>query len=156
MLRGHTAAVHNRRRLVAAPLVALSVLGTACAPNGPSEADAHAMVESMLADPLQQPLPGSKVAKTWKDFCGGGSVAPSVERRFTGNSTGVEAIYRRRMLQYGWHDVRDVPAGGIGATKGDRGVSVVVGGGAWYVSMQQGTEPADCEAGSKHEEVTTP
>jgi hypothetical protein len=112
------------------------------------------MVESMLASPLLQPLPGSKVAKTWKDFCGGGSAAPSVERRFTGNPSGVEDIYRQRMVQYGWHDVRKVPAGGIGATKGDRDVLVRVGGGAWYVSMQQGIEPAHCNKSSQKEEVT--
>lgn len=113
------------------------------------------MVDSMLTNPLFEPLNGSKVVTTRKDFCGGGSVAPFVERRFSGSTVGVEDAYRKRMSQDGWRDVRDVEAGGVGASKGDRIVHIELGQSGWRVFMQQGSEPASCDDLSRGEEVTS-
>ncbi len=128
---------------------------TACGDSRPSEAAAHAMVESMAGTSLLQPLAGSKVITTRRDFCGGGSVAPFIERRFSGKTAGVEDLYRQRMAKEGWQDIRDVPAGGVGATKDDRTVSVMLDQGGWSVFMQQGTQPAHCQSlDGRGEEVT--
>lgn len=112
------------------------------------------MVESMAASPLLQPMPGSRVTGTRKDFCGGGSVAPYVEREFAGETAGVEAAYRVLMERDGWSDIRDVPAGGTGATKDDRTVVVTVGAAGWSVSMQQGVQVASCNGDQPGEELT--
>ena len=122
--------------------------------GGLSETEARKAVDSMAASSLFSPPPGATVVETRRDVCGGGSVAPLVERLFAGTLRDPEAIYRQRLLADGWLDVRDVPAGGVGAVMADRAVHVQASEGGWTVTMQQGTAIASCDDLSRGEVVT--
>jgi hypothetical protein len=130
-------------------------MAAGCADSAPSESEAHAIATSMLASPLFEPPPGTRLVETRKDFCGGGSAAPSVERRFVGKTVALEAYYRQRMTSDGWQNIRTVRTVGFAASKGERNVLVEVAPGTWLVSMQQGSEPAQCSDLRNGEEVTS-
>lgn len=111
----------------------------------------------MAAAPLMQPHAGGVVQTTHRDVCGGGSVAPYVDRTFRGDADKAEPVYRRLALEGGWEVEADTPGSvdGFGARKGDRYFGFRRSPSGWAVSMSQGDGPATCRQPGPDAEVTT-
>ena len=56
----------------------------------------------MADSPLMQALGGGTVQTTRRDVCGGGSVAPYVDRSFPDDAGEAEQQYRRLAVAEGW------------------------------------------------------
>jgi hypothetical protein len=115
------------------------LLGTAACGARATEDQARGQVEDMAGSPLMQATAGGAIQTTRRDVCGGGSVAPYVDRSFKGDAALAEPEYRRLAVRDGWHVEPDSPGGvdGFVARKGDRTFGFRRSAGGWVCSCHR-------------------